>query len=194
VRLPAGREVVLKPSVGVGSVGSRRFTDAGAALAYAADLHRQGRSVLVQPYDARVERGGETALVFLGGKASHAFTRAAILPPAGRPPQLDVTGSYAVQTLTPAEPDFELWDIGFAALDAAAGRLGITPRDLLYARVDLLGGIDDPRLLDLELVQPPLGWRRLDPDTRERQLREFALSVESALQRLGLGPLSHRRP
>ncbi|HME49927.1 hypothetical protein [Mycobacterium sp.] len=194
VQLPPGGEVVVKPSVGVGSIGSERFTDPAAALRHAATLHRQGRSVLVQPYDARVERDGETALVFLGGKASHAFTKAAILPPAGRPPELDATGSYAAETLTAAEPDFELWDVGFDALHAAAAQLGIHPGELLYARADVIGGIDDPRLIELELIEPSLGWRRLDADTRERQLREFALSVESALERLGLGPLSHRRP
>jgi hypothetical protein len=194
VALPAGREVVVKPSVGAGSIGSQRFTDPAAALRHAASLQEQGRSVLVQPYDARVERDGETALVFLGGRASHAFTKGAVLPPAGRTPELDATGSFALETLTPAEPDFELWDVGFDALSAAAAQLGISAGELLYARVDVIGGIDDPRLLELELIEPSLGWRQLDPDTRERQLREFALSVESALERLGLGPLSHRRP
>ncbi len=194
VQLPAGREVVVKPSVGAGSIGSGRFTDPAAALRHAANLHRQERSVLVQPYDARVESDGETALVFLGGKASHAFTKAAMLPPAGRTPELDTTGSYAVEALTPAEPDFELWDVGFDALHAAAEQLGIHAGELLYARVDVIGGIDDPRLLELELIEPSLGWRQLDADTRERQQRVWALSVESALERLGLGPLSRRRP
>ena len=41
-----------------------------------------GSTVLVQPYDSRVE-DGETALVFLGGEQSHAFTKGPILPPPG---------------------------------------------------------------------------------------------------------------
>jgi hypothetical protein len=194
VRLPTGGEVVVKPSVGAGSIGSARFADPAAALRHATTLHRAGRSVLVQPYDARVERDGETALVFFSGKPSHAFTKAPMLPPAGGMPELDPTGSYAVETLTPAEPDFELWDVGFAALHAAAARLGIAAAELLYARVDVIGGIDDPALLELELIEPALGWHQLDAGTRELQQREFALSVGSALERLGLGPLSHRRP
>jgi hypothetical protein len=40
-------------------------------------------------------------------------------------------------------------------------------------------------------VDPSLGWRRLDADTRTLAQREFALAVESALERLGLGPFSH---
>jgi hypothetical protein len=66
--------------------------------------------------------------------------------------------------------------------------------DLLYARVDVIGGADDPQLLELELVEPSLGWRQLDATTRTRHQRDFSLEVASALDRLGLGPLSHRRP
>jgi hypothetical protein len=105
----------------------------------------------------------ETVLVFLGGKPSHAF---------------------------PADPDFEIWDVGVAALAAAAAQVGIDASELLYARAHLTGS----RLLELQLVEPSLGFRRLDVGTRDLAQREFALGVESALQRLGLGPLSHGRP
>jgi hypothetical protein len=192
VRLPAG-EVVVKPAIGAGSVGAQRFTDPDAATRHAAELQGEGRTVLVQPYDARVE-DGETALVFLAGRQSHAFTKGPILPPPGSLPAFDESGTYAEESLTPAEPDFELWDVGHAALSAAAAHLGMDPGDLLYARVDVIGGPSEPQLLELELVEPSLGWRQLDAATRSRRQREFALCVESALERLGLGPLSHRRP
>jgi hypothetical protein len=192
VQLPAG-EVVVKPAVGAGSVGAQRFTDPDAARRYAAQLHTDGRIVLVQPYDERVE-DGETALVFLGGRQSHAFTKGPILPSPGRSPAFDDSGTYAEETLTAADPDFEMWDVGHAALTAAAAHLDIDPAELLYARVDLLGGPSDPQLLELELVEPSLGWRQLDAATRGRQQREFAIGVEASLDRLGLGPFSHRRP
>lgn len=105
----------------------------------------------------------QAALVFLGGEQSHAW---------------------------PVEPEFEAWDLGRAALAAAAGRAGITARELLYARADVAGD----RLVALDLVAPSLGWSHLDAATRERVEREFALAVESARERLGLGPLSHRGP
>jgi hypothetical protein len=194
VRLPTATEVVVKPAVGAGSVGAKRFTDHGAARDYASALQARGRSVLVQPHDKRVDQAGETALVFLGGKASHAFTKAAILPSDGQQVALDSTGAYAPEKLAPAEPDFEIWDVGFAALEAAAAQLGVSTRDFLYARVDVIGGIDDPRLLELELIEPSLGWMQLDEQTRGLQQRQFTLALESALERLGLGPFSHRRP
>lgn len=194
VRLPKADEFVVKPSTGVGSVDAQRFTDRVAAQAHADALQQQGRSVVVQPYDDRVEHAGETALVFLGGKPSHAFTKAAMLPPQGQRIELDPTGTYAIETLAPAEPDIEIWDVGFAALEAAAAHLHIAARDFLYARVDVIGGIDDPRLLELELIEPSLGWMQLDEQTRDLQQREFARALSSALERMGLGPLSHRRP
>jgi hypothetical protein len=192
VRVPTG-EVVVKPAVGAGSVGALRFSDHAEARAHAAALQADGRTVLVQPYDRRIKHG-ETALVFLGGRQSHAFTKGPILPPPGQAPVFDESGTFAEETLTPAEPDFELWDVGHAALAAAAAHLGIGVGDLLYARVDVIGDRRDPHVLELEMVEPSLGWRQLDEATRTRQQREFAVGVESALERLGLGPLSHRRP
>ena len=192
VRVPAG-EMVVKPAVGAGSVGAQRFTDPDQARRHAAALQAEGRTVLVQPYHPRIE-DGETALVFLGGRQSHAFTKGPILPTPGAAPVFDESGTYAQETLTPAAPDFEVWDVGHAALAAAAAHLGIQLGELLYARVDVIGDRHDAQVLELELVEPSLGWRQLDDTTRARQQREFALAVESALDGLGLGPLSHRRP
>ena len=112
-----------------------------------------------------------TALVFLGGIQSHAFI--------GK---------------SPVEADFELWDLGQAALQAAAEQSGIGAEELLYARADVVGEPGDAELVELNLVAPSLGWRLLDDDARDDAQRQFAVCVESALDRLGLGPLSHRGP
>jgi hypothetical protein len=186
-------EVVVKPAIGAGSIDTHRFVEADAAVAHATGLLDAGRAVLVQPYDPRIQ-AGETALVFLGGEESHAFTKGPILPPQGEQPRLDPSGTYAAETLTLADPDVELWDVGHSVLDAAAAHLGISRNEFLYARVDVIGGGADAVLLELELVEPSLGWRQLDETNRELRQRDFALQVESALERLGLGPLSHRRP
>jgi hypothetical protein len=108
------------------------------------------------------------ALIFLGGAQSHAFT-----------------AQRAV------DADFELWDVGHAALRGAAKRGGVRVDELLYARVDVT---EDGESVGLDLVAPSLGWRQLDDAARDDRQRQFALCVESALERLGLGPLSHRRP
>lgn len=117
--------------------------------------------------------GSHTALIFLGGMQSHAFDAAA--------------GS-------PTEVAVELWDVGQAGLRAAADQLSIGIDELLYARADVAGGPASATLVGLDLVAPSLGWMLLDDAARDDAQRQFALNVESALERLGLGPLSHRRP
>ena len=112
--------------------------------------------------------GRTTALVYLGGVQSHAFT-----------------------TQRSVDADFELWDVGHAALRVAAKRAGIRADELLYARADVT---EDAELVGLDLIAPSLGWQLLDDTARDDGQRQFALCVESALDRLGLGPLSHRRP
>ena len=188
IHIPTG-EVVVKPTVGAGSVGVQRFTDSSAARAHAATLHADGYTALIQPYDARIA-AGETALVFIGGEQSHAFSKGPMLPAPGQTPAMDASGTYAEEKLARADPDFEVWDVGHAALSAAAEHLGIGIEEFLYARVDVIGDRHDPRLLELELIEPSLGWRQLGTDDRAVAQRRFALAVASALERFGLGPLS----
>ena len=149
---------------------------------YLSDLAAAGVPVRTRA-DARPRNGNDrpgarTALVFLAGEQSHAFTESA-----GR----SITGGQV-------DPDVELWDLGYRVLDAACARLGIPGTDLLYARVDLIGRAAAPDVRGLDLIAPDLGWRHLDERTRTSQQRRFALAVESACERLGLGPLSRRGP
>ena len=157
-------------------------------MAHAAALQAGGQTVLVQPYDPRV-RDGETALVFLGGRAIARVHQGPMLPPPGEVPVFDPSGTYAEERLAPAEPDFEVWDVGHAALAAAAAHLDIDATDLLYARVDVIGGAQRPTLLELELVEPSLGWRQLDDaDTRARSSAGSPSASSQPCERLGLGP------
>jgi len=170
VRLPRSGQVFVSPAIGAGSRADR--LERSRAAACVAELHRAGRSVFVQP-SASAKESIETVLVFLGGQPSHAFA-----------------GTSSGLVLT--EPDFEVWDVGAAALAAAAAQVRIDTSELLYARAHVVG--DPPRLQELQLVDPSLGWLRLEAGARDLAEREFAVRVESALERLGLGPLSHRRP
>jgi hypothetical protein len=141
---------------------------------YLRDLQRAGVPTRSSRPPAGSSSGSaQTTLVFLGGTQSHAFATPAALP---------------------VETDFELWDLGQAALQAAADQLGIGVNELLYARAEVIGELGDAQLVGLDLVAPSLGWRGLDDAARDDRQRQFALCVESALDRLELGPLSHRRP
>lgn len=195
VVLPDG-ELVVKPAVAGGSRGAGRFTCPEAARTHAESLQDEGHTVLIQPYDARVDQHGETALVYLNGEPSHAFTKAALLPPPGTPAAVDGSGLFYTEDLAPATPSAAMWKLGARALAAAATRCRVAMTDLLYARVDVIGGTasgdQDLRLLELELIEPSLGWRQLETEARDLAQRKFVLGVENALDRLGLGPFGGR--
>lgn len=140
---------------------------------YRRDLAAAG--VPIAASNTRTDAPG-TSLIFISGEQSHAFD------------------SSAPGVLRGAEEDFELWDLGYAAVDVACAKTGITRAELLFARVDLIGGRRDPVVAELDLIGPDLGWRHLDDAARALQQRTFALGVESACERMGLGPLSHRGP
>ncbi|HUL45589.1 MAG TPA: hypothetical protein VLV25_00660 [Steroidobacteraceae bacterium] len=144
------RELVAKPAVGAGSRDARRHARADRAeiLAHIGPLAAAGRSVMLQPYLASVDTYGETALMYIDGRFSHAIRKGALLPAAGAP---STPGLFAPEEIIPRTP-------GADELAAADRILAAAPfRSLLYARVDLLR---DPRgapeLLELELTEPSL--------------------------------------
>ncbi len=147
--LPVQGEFVVKPAVGAGSRGARRFRSAGEdARRHAQALLAEGRDVLVQPYLARVDERGETALIHFNGVYSHAIRKGPLLAPDG-----DATSAlFAPEQISPREPspaERELASRVLAALPFAQ-----VP---VYARVDLLNdGAGQPVLLELELTEPSL--------------------------------------
>ncbi|MBW4720922.1 ATP-grasp domain-containing protein [Saccharothrix obliqua] len=168
-------DFVVKPTVGAGSRGALRVA-AGDVDVAAHHLESLGGPALVQPYQSTVDRVGETALVFLGGQYSHAFTKAAMLTPDAA---YDESGLYIVERLAGASPTGPQRRTAEDVLDAAAGLLGLRRTDFLYARVDLLAAADgSPLLLELELVEPALGFRQTDAAAPMR----FASAVRNALR------------
>ncbi len=133
--------IVIKPEVGAGSLGARLFApDDPAALAHLDALTRQG-AALVQPYLESVATYGERSLVWIDGALSHAVRKAPRL--AGDDESID--GPFAIA------------DDERAVALAALAPIG----DLLYARVDLVRDAQDqPRVMELELVEPSLFFAR----------------------------------
>ena len=146
--LPPFDEFVVKPAVGAGSRGCRRFTaaDRDAAVAHAASLLGAGRHVLVQPYLAAVDDHGEAALVYFGGEFSHAIRKAPLLRRDGTAS----TALFAPERIGARTPSAAEREVAAAALAA------LPSGPLPYARVDLLPSADGPRLLELELTEPSL--------------------------------------
>jgi O-ureido-D-serine cyclo-ligase len=167
--LSAGRAVpfdqfVIKPSIGAGSRDTARYrcTDADRALEHLSRLVvDERRSALLQPYLASVDEAGETALVYFGGEASHAFRKGPLL-------RLDaalVEGLFAAEEITARQPAADECDLAAAAYAAI-------PFDApLYARIDMIR--DDrgaPVILELEMTEPSVYFRHA-PGSADRLAR-----------------------
>jgi glutathione synthase/RimK-type ligase-like ATP-grasp enzyme len=145
---PDLEEFVVKPCVGAGSRGARRFVRAerAAAVAHAAGLLAAGQSVLVQPYLQQVDDAGETALIFFDGQFSHAIRKGPLLR-RGEDATRALFAPEHIGARTPSEVERSVAKAVLAALPF--------PR-LAYARVDLLPSPEGPQLLELELTEPSL--------------------------------------
>ena len=157
--LPALDEFVVKPAVGAGSRGCRRFVAAerDAAVAHARDLLGHGVHVLVQPYLADIDEHGETALVFFAGEFSHAIRKAPLLH-RGEAPTRALFAPERIGARTPSAEELATARAVLAAVPSGP---------LTYARVDLLPTADGPRLLELELTEPSL-FLAYGPGSAER--------------------------
>lgn len=152
--MPLLDEFVVKPTVGAGSRGARRFTadQRGDALGHARTLLDAGAHVLVQPYLSAVDTAGETALLFFDGEFSHAIRKGPLLRRGD-----DATRAlFAAEHITARIPSD-------AEMATAQGIVAAMPfATPLYARVDLLPSPDGPRLLELELTEPSLFFAQDD--------------------------------
>src|SRR6266536_770607 len=157
-------EYVVKPAISVGSLSTGRYdlADPGQrrlALRHAARMQATGRVAMIQPYLSGVDTHGETALLFLGGRYSHAIRKGAML----NGPEVHVEGLYRPEDIQPRQPSP-------AELALAGKVLAVVPggTHLLYARVDLVPGPDGaPLLIELELTEPSL-FLGYAPDAPDR--------------------------
>jgi glutathione synthase/RimK-type ligase-like ATP-grasp enzyme len=150
--LPDAQEWVVKPSISAGSRDTARWSDRGAALEHAAELTAAGRTAMLQPYLASVDAEGETALLFLGGRFSHAVRKGPLLQ-RGEGVRQDRNSRGDLRRI---EATPEQRAVAQSVFDAV-GDLVPDAAPPLYARVDLVRDDDDrPVLLELELVEPSL--------------------------------------
>lgn len=144
-----GREFVLKPAIGAGSRDAARFDleDRSVALAHLRSLLDAGRSVLLQPYLARVDEFGETALVHIDGAFSHAIRKGPLL----KRHAPGVAGLFAPEAISARQPGSDELEV------AAAACSQLTHLDPLYLRVDLIrDAAGRPVVLELEMTEPSL--------------------------------------
>jgi hypothetical protein len=142
-------EWVVKPAVGAGSRDAARYArgEERTARAHLERLLDAGRSVMLQPYLDQVDLHGETALIYLSGRFSHAIRKGPLLRPSAAP----TDALFAEEHIMSRVPAPEELRVAERVLTASP-----FPRPL-YARVDLIRSADGtPRLLELELTEPSL--------------------------------------
>ena len=171
-------EWVVKPAVGAGSRDAARYArgEERTAREHIERLLHAGQSVLLQPYLDQVDLHGESALIYFGGRFSHAIRKGPLLRPGTAP-----TGALFLEehitARVPGAEELRIADRVLAALPFA------TP---LYARVDLIRSPDgEPRVLELELTEPSLFFAHA-PEAARRFADQIALaSTRAAARRIG---------
>jgi glutathione synthase/RimK-type ligase-like ATP-grasp enzyme len=132
-------EVVVKPAVDLGARNLLRTDAAGAAL----EVRGRAGHLLVQPYLPSLEAEGELSLAFVDGELLHAVRKS---PAAG---DFRVQPQYggSAEVVEPAAEQVEV----------ARRALGCAPEPWLYARVDMVHGLEGrPCVIELELIEPLL--------------------------------------
>lgn len=129
--------LVAKPRISSSAWQTIRWSP-GAPL----DGGPQG-AAMVQPYLPEIERSGEVSMIFLGGAFSHAISKRP--QPGDFRVQPEFDGIIAAYRPDPSEHE------------AAERILAAVDEPLLYARIDLVRGLDGaPALIELELIEPDL--------------------------------------
>jgi hypothetical protein len=167
-------EVVVKPNVSAGARSTGRFAPAthAEALALIERIRASGRVALVQTYLDEVDRGGETALVFIAGQLSHVLRKRAVLREEGEAPLADGPLQAAAVMLeddlvVAGEADRAQREFAAEVMAAVTARFDAP----LYARVDIAADADgSPVLMELEAIEPNL-YLATAPGAAERFAR-----------------------
>ncbi len=145
-------DCVVKPTVSAGSKDTARFAagEHERALELVERIHASGRTAMVQPYIPSVDERGETALLYFGGRFSHAIHKGPLL----RPGEAPAEGLFALEEIHPRTPTPAERALADRVVGYVSERDGSAP---VYARVDL---VEDPSgapiVLELELTEPSL--------------------------------------
>ena len=150
--LPDADEWVVKPSISAGSRDTARWDDPEDVYAHSEELLAAGRTVMLQPYVPSVDTEGETALLYFGGRFSHAIRKGPLLE-RGEGVRQDRDSREVITPRAPTAAQHEVAEQALAALPSSLPAAA----ELAYARVDLVTDPDgQPRLIELELAEPSL--------------------------------------
>ena len=167
---PPASRFVVKPSVSAGARRAASYVPRDRrAHEHVRALHDAGDVAMIQPYLEQIDRAGETALLYIGGRYSHTIAKAALLTATG--PQGDVL--YLPETVEAREPS----QAERAAAERALAAIPFDMDKLLYGRVDLVPTHEGPVVLEVEVTEPSLYLGYGDD-----ALKRFAAAIAAELQ------------
>ncbi len=148
-------ELIIKPTVSATAEFTYRLSEFHPSIA---PVFAE-RAFLIQPFIKSVADEGEYSLFYFAGEFSHAIVKTP------KPGDFRVQEEHGGE-IVPFSPDAEMLETGRFVFDM----ISPTP---LYARVDLIRGVDGRLLLmELELIEPAL-YLRMDPAAPERFAAAF---------------------
>ena len=167
VRALGAHRGFLKPAIGANASGTLAFEleQDRAPVEACEHLSTAGKhsTMMLQPYLSSVEQSGELSLIYFAGELSHCVRK---VPKAGDYRVQDDHGA----TDFPAKPSSEALHLAQRCLRLIAD-LPFMTQSCLYARVDLMSGLDGrPCVGELELIEPSLFFRH-DPQAAGRLVR-----------------------
>lgn len=152
--LRSSSPLVLKPSVSASAELTFKTTTRDEALQAGREILAKRGDVLIQPFIESIATLGEISLVYFANRFSHAIVK--------RPK----AGDFRVQqnfggTLEPYTPSQKQLAIAEAALPKTT-----------YARVDMVDYETEPKIGELELIEPELFFRT-NPNAAKNAVRAF---------------------
>ncbi len=134
-------EIVVKPQVGAGSIGTVRLRR--NAWSEADLMGGPQGAAMMQPYLRAIESEGERSLIWFGDKYSHAVRKV--------PLENDWLANIPGKTRFFAEAP------PASAMAVAEAARALAPAEMLYVRIDLVLGDDDCwRVIEVEAIEPYL--------------------------------------
>ncbi|HEY9758212.1 MAG TPA: hypothetical protein V6C97_23805 [Oculatellaceae cyanobacterium] len=141
------QDVVMKPTVGAGSIGMKRFntTEGNELIQEHFRALSQKSGIMLQPYLSSAGKRGEVALIYFNGQFSHSIGR----PLTGH----EVSSDEEVAQTFHREPSD-------AQLEIRERVLKCLPSLSAYVRIDFLPDNEgQDRILEIEMVEPSLFFK-----------------------------------
>lgn len=158
-------DFVLKPCIGAGSGGLRRFNKYSADLeTHFRNLNKYGftqeyyfgeypfvpSDTIIQPYLHEIEKNGEASLIFFGGEYSHSMIKKVKVGDFRAHPIWGAT----VQKYSPSEEEIAV----------SIRSLKVAGYPVEYARIDMIPTDSGPMIIEVELIDPNMFFDHL-PET-----------------------------